>query len=251
MISDLGVLMVTPYRPTLSPDIRGLLFALPQLKYSSTHLPCFTSLFLGIFLHSANPVPSCFIFFSFFASTVVQDTNLVLSKMFAQFVLVALTLATAALADDNAVSVSTLDFKNAFVESGIVPEVIAALDPAVSFYASYRAADGHDELLVPGTSLTVAEATQPIEFSVENLNNATNITAQTRYLIYLVRCAASFTRSVRRDCRKGTLTEWGNRSSMPMRPHAITRRRGTCATTWPAITPWPTSTRQCSPPRSA
>ncbi|KAK0702239.1 phosphatidylethanolamine-binding protein [Lasiosphaeris hirsuta] len=96
-------------------------------------------------------------------------------------------LASMAFADDNAVSVSTLDFKNAFVQSGIVPEVIAALDPAVSFYASYRAADGHDELLIPGSSLTVAEAAaQPLEFSVENLNNATNITSQTRYLIYLL-----------------------------------------------------------------
>lgn len=90
-------------------------------------------------------------------------------------------------ADDNATSVSTLSFKNAFVSSGIVPEVIPALDPAVSFYASYRAADGHNELLVPGSSLTLAEAGQfPIEFSVESLNNATNITAQTRYLIYLL-----------------------------------------------------------------
>lgn len=90
-------------------------------------------------------------------------------------------------ADDNAASVSTLSFKNAFVSSGIVPEVIPALDPAVSFYASYRAADGHNELLVPGSSLTLAEAGQlPIEFSVESLNNATNITAQTRYLIYLL-----------------------------------------------------------------
>jgi len=98
----------------------------------------------------------------------------------------ALALATVVMADDNAVSVSTLDFKNRFQQSGIVPEVIAALDPSVSFYAGFRAADGHSELLVPGVSLTLAEASQPIEFSVENLQNATNITAQTRYLIYLV-----------------------------------------------------------------
>jgi phosphatidylethanolamine-binding protein len=31
-----------------------------------------------------------------------------------------------------------------------------------------------------------AEASFPFEFSVENLNNATNITQQTRYLIYLL-----------------------------------------------------------------
>ncbi|KAL2265090.1 hypothetical protein VTJ83DRAFT_6190 [Remersonia thermophila] len=92
------------------------------------------------------------------------------------------------LADDHAASsVSTLEFKNRFVESGIVPEVIAALDPSVSFYASYKAGDdGHDELLVPGSTLTVAEAAMPFEFSVENLNNATNVTAQTRFLIYLL-----------------------------------------------------------------
>ncbi|KAK3373066.1 phosphatidylethanolamine-binding protein, partial [Lasiosphaeria ovina] len=102
--------------------------------------------------------------------------------------LLALILAAAApgLADDNARSVSTLEFKNKFRESGIVPEVIAALDPAVSFYVTYRAADGHSELLVPGSSLTVGETAQPLEFSVENLQNATNITAQTRYLIYLL-----------------------------------------------------------------
>ncbi|KAL1835760.1 hypothetical protein VTJ49DRAFT_6099 [Mycothermus thermophilus] len=92
------------------------------------------------------------------------------------------------LADDHmASSVSTLEFKNRFVESGIVPEVIAALDPSVSFYASYKAGDdGHDELLVPGSTLTAAEAAMPFEFSVENLNNATNVTIQTRFLIYLL-----------------------------------------------------------------
>ncbi|KAK4120426.1 PEBP-like protein [Parathielavia appendiculata] len=97
-------------------------------------------------------------------------------------------MALSALADDHAAtSVSTLDFKNQFVASGIVPEVVAALDPSVSFYASYKAGDDdHDELLVPGSSLSVSEATMPFEFSVENLNNATNITAQTRFLIYLL-----------------------------------------------------------------
>ena len=107
--------------------------------------------------------------------------------MFSSLGLVALTLASAVLADDLAVSVSTADFKARFVQSGIVPEVIAALDPSVSFYASYRAADGHSELLVPGSSLTVAEAGgAPLEFSVENLSNATSVNSQTRFLIYLV-----------------------------------------------------------------
>ena len=63
-------------------------------------------------------------------------------------------------ADDNATSVPTSVFKSRFVESGIVPEVIAALDPSVSFYASYKADDGHDELIIPGTSMTVNGASQ-------------------------------------------------------------------------------------------
>jgi phosphatidylethanolamine-binding protein len=107
--------------------------------------------------------------------------------MFSSIGLTVLALAAVAAADDNARSISTLDFKNLFQQSGIVPDVIAALDPAVSFYAGYRAADGHSELLVPGVSLTVTEASLPIEFSVENLSNATGVTAQTRFLIYLVR----------------------------------------------------------------
>lgn len=118
--------------------------------------------------------------------------------MFRQICWPILALASVVVADDHlASSVSTLDFKNRFVESRIVPEVIAALDPAVSFYASYKAGeDSHDELLTPGTSLTAAEATMPFEFSVENLNNATNITAQSRFLIYLVRVSKK-----RKHCR--------------------------------------------------
>ncbi|KAM7200360.1 Phosphatidylethanolamine-binding protein PEBP [Naviculisporaceae sp. PSN 640] len=97
-----------------------------------------------------------------------------------------LFLASSVQADDNARSVSTLDFKNAFVESGIVPEVIAALDPSVSFYVAYTAADGHNELLLPGTQLSLSEKGAPTEFSVEGLNNATNVTATSRFLIYLL-----------------------------------------------------------------
>ncbi|KAK3323874.1 phosphatidylethanolamine-binding protein [Cercophora scortea] len=102
----------------------------------------------------------------------------------------ALTLALAlpplALASDNATSLPTLTFKNAFISSGIVPEVIAALDPSVSFYATYSTSTGHEELLLPGTSLTTSEASSPLDFLVEGLTNATNITASTRYLIYLL-----------------------------------------------------------------
>lgn len=56
----------------------------------------------------------------------------------------------------NAASVSTAEFKSRFEQSGIVPEVIAALDPPVSFYAAYKSANGQDALLVPGSTLTVA-----------------------------------------------------------------------------------------------
>ena len=56
----------------------------------------------------------------------------------------------------NANSVSTAEFKSRFEQSGIVPEIIAALDPAVSFYASYKTSTGGDALLVPGSTLTVA-----------------------------------------------------------------------------------------------
>ena len=75
----------------------------------------------------------------------------------------ALVSASASSTDDtmirrqvNANSVSTADFKSRFEQSGIVPEVIAALDPAVSFYASYKTSTGQDALLVPGSTLTVA-----------------------------------------------------------------------------------------------
>lgn len=56
----------------------------------------------------------------------------------------------------NANSVSTAEFKSRFEQSGIVPEIIAALDPAVSFYASYKASGDRDALLVPGSTLTIS-----------------------------------------------------------------------------------------------
>lgn len=56
----------------------------------------------------------------------------------------------------NAASVSTADFKSRFEQSGIVPEIIPALNPAVSFYAGYKSAGGRDALLVPGSTLTVS-----------------------------------------------------------------------------------------------
>ena len=56
----------------------------------------------------------------------------------------------------NAASVSTADFKSRFEQSGIVPKIIPALDPVVSFYAGYKSAGGQDALLVPGSTLTIS-----------------------------------------------------------------------------------------------
>lgn len=137
-------------------------------------------LFLAVFLPSPKPI------FRFSKCCALPLFTIILRTMLRAAGLLAIAFSILASADDDAVSVSTLDFKNRFVESGIVPEVIASLDPAVSFYASYQAEDGHDELLVPGSSLSFSEARMPSEFSVENLGNATNITPQTRFLIYLV-----------------------------------------------------------------
>ncbi|KAK3687588.1 phosphatidylethanolamine-binding protein [Podospora appendiculata] len=109
-------------------------------------------------------------------------------------------LTTIARAADNTTSLSTLAFKNAFIASGIVPSVIPALDPSVSFYTTYKSTNGHSDelLLLPGTPLTPSEAAaSPLDFIVEGLNNATNITAATRYLIYLLDADAPGTRNLR------------------------------------------------------
>jgi hypothetical protein len=56
----------------------------------------------------------------------------------------------------NAQSVPTSEFKARFEQSRIVPEVIAALDPSVSFYAAYKTVNPNfDGLLVPGSTLTI------------------------------------------------------------------------------------------------
>ena len=53
-------------------------------------------------------------------------------------------------------SVPTAQFKSRFEESRIVPDVIAALDPSVSFYAAYNTISGRPALLVPGSTLTIS-----------------------------------------------------------------------------------------------
>ncbi|RYP32295.1 hypothetical protein DL767_005270 [Monosporascus sp. MG133] len=83
-------------------------------------------------------------------------------------------------------SVPPAKFKAAFEEAGIVPEVIATLNPVVSFYATYTNQDGVDKLLTPGVTLIPSEAAFPKEFSVENVRYVPNITADSRFLIYIL-----------------------------------------------------------------
>jgi hypothetical protein len=90
--------------------------------------------------------------------------------------------------DDGSIhSHTTSDFVSEFQSAGIVPEVLAAFNPSVSFYAGYMTDAGKPMLLAPGMNLTANEAKLPFEFSVENITNAANITQNTRYLIYMVR----------------------------------------------------------------
>ncbi|KAG4443977.1 hypothetical protein IFR05_000524 [Cadophora sp. M221] len=87
---------------------------------------------------------------------------------------------------DEAESLAVSEFKSEFVSAAIVPEVLAAFNPSVSFYVGYQSADGDAALLHPGAKLTTAEAKAPFEMSVENIRNATNITASTRYIVYMI-----------------------------------------------------------------
>lgn len=81
---------------------------------------------------------------------------------------------------------STSEFKSMYNETGIVPEVVANIDPAVSFYFSYKEKDGDEALQMPGDILTLYKAQQyPFEWVVEGLDNVTDATADTRYLIYI------------------------------------------------------------------
>ncbi|CRK29712.1 hypothetical protein BN1723_003589 [Verticillium longisporum] len=84
-------------------------------------------------------------------------------------------------------SVSVQDFGTAFTAGGIVPDVLAAFNPTVAFYASYNTGDGQGAALIaPGTELSTAEAVAPQEFSVEGIANATNVTDSTRFIIVMV-----------------------------------------------------------------
>ena len=56
---------------------------------------------------------------------------------------------------DEAASASVSDFKANFFTAQIVPEVIAAFNPSVAFYAGFASANGDLALLTPGMALTL------------------------------------------------------------------------------------------------
>jgi phosphatidylethanolamine-binding protein len=97
------------------------------------------------------------------------------------------SLVTSALSNGHeAVSVSVADFKSSFTSAEIVPDVLAAFSPSLSFYAGYTSADGDGAMLMPGTVLTTAEAKAPFEMSVENIASTANVTSSTRFIVYMV-----------------------------------------------------------------
>ncbi|KAL0933448.1 mitochondrial 54S ribosomal protein mL38 [Colletotrichum truncatum] len=83
-------------------------------------------------------------------------------------------------------SMSTTEFHQAFMESGIVPEVMGSFDPMVSFYTGYMASDGDKVLMMPGAKLKMKEVKMPFEFSVENVINARNLTRNSRFIIHMI-----------------------------------------------------------------
>ncbi|TQN68706.1 OV-16 antigen [Colletotrichum shisoi] len=83
-------------------------------------------------------------------------------------------------------SMSTREFRKAFLEGGIVPDVLGSFDPIVSFYAAYRAHDGDKALIMPDSRLKMKEAKFPFEFSVENMANAQNITRNSRFIVNMI-----------------------------------------------------------------
>ncbi|KZL77663.1 OV-16 antigen [Colletotrichum tofieldiae] len=83
-------------------------------------------------------------------------------------------------------SMSTTEFRQAFMEAGIVPDVMGSFDPMVSFYAGYRASDGDKALMMPGSRLKMKETKYPFEFSVENIMNARNVTRNSRFIVYMI-----------------------------------------------------------------
>lgn len=101
---------------------------------------------------------------------------------------------------EEAVSVSTADFKSSFASAGIVPEVLAAFNPSVGFYVGFESSDGDGELMMPGMTIATAQAKAPFEMSVEGIENAANVTADTRFIVYMVCSSLSNSLSRKRPC---------------------------------------------------
>jgi hypothetical protein len=87
---------------------------------------------------------------------------------------------------EEAQSVAVADFKSDFAAAGIVPEVLAAFNPSVAFYVGFPSSDGDSELLEPGMTLTIPEAKAPFELSVEGIESAAHVTAESRFIVYMV-----------------------------------------------------------------
>jgi len=110
-------------------------------------------------------------------------------KAFSLHVSILVSLVNTALshgAGEETRSVSTADFKLSFSTSSIVRDVLAAFSPSVSFYVGYTSADSDGAIMMTGS-----EAKAPFEMSVEGMGNATNVTADTRFMVrmYLIlRC---------------------------------------------------------------
>ncbi|EFQ36587.1 hypothetical protein CGRA01v4_08469 [Colletotrichum graminicola] len=83
-------------------------------------------------------------------------------------------------------SMSTKEFRRAFLDAGIIPDVMGSFNPAVSFYAGYKSSDGNKTLMMPGSMLQLMETKLPFEFSVENIMNAQNVTRNTRYILCMI-----------------------------------------------------------------
>ncbi|KAK2034913.1 PEBP-like protein [Colletotrichum zoysiae] len=83
-------------------------------------------------------------------------------------------------------SMSTREFRRAFLDAGIVPDVMGSFNPTVSFYTGYKTGDGNKTLMMPGAKLQPMETKFPFEFSVENIMNAQNVTRNTRYILCMI-----------------------------------------------------------------
>jgi hypothetical protein len=95
-------------------------------------------------------------------------------------------IASATSDNADATSVAVSVFKSGFTSSGLVPEILAAFNPSVSFYVGFTSGDGEGALLTPGLTLSTTEAKTPFELSVENITNAANVTSSNRFLLYMV-----------------------------------------------------------------